>query len=51
MTKKEAKFDIKEEIKKAMKELECVPDIAGLSYEDMYSSKFGRSRRVQDPKV
>ena len=37
--------------KKAMKELQCVPDIAGLSYEDMYSSTFGPSRRVQDPKV
>ena len=34
-----------------MKEIECVPDIAGLSYEDMYSSKFGPFIRVQDPEV
>ena len=33
--KKEGKVDIKEETKKAMKELQCVPDIAGLSYEDL----------------
>ena len=31
----EVKVDIKEEIKKAMKELQCVPDISGLSYEDL----------------
>lgn len=29
------KPDIKEEIMKAMKELQCVPDIVGLSYEDL----------------
>jgi len=27
--------EIKEEIKKAMKEIQCVPDIVGLSYEDL----------------
>ena len=30
--KEEAKIDIKEEIKKAMKDLHCIPDIVGLSY-------------------
>ena len=33
--KEEAKVDIKEEIKKSMKELQCILDIAGLSYEDL----------------
>ena len=33
--KDEIKVDINEEIKKAMKELQCVPDIVGLSYEDL----------------
>ena len=33
--KEEAKVDIKDEIKKAMKELQCVLDIACLSYEDL----------------
>ncbi|XP_015068743.1 uncharacterized protein LOC107013317 [Solanum pennellii] len=33
--KEEVKVDIKEEIKKAMKELQCILDIAGLSYEDL----------------
>ena len=32
-----AKVDIKEEIKKAMKELQCIPDITMLSYEDLYN--------------
>ena len=31
--KEDAKIDIKEEIKRAMKELQCILDIAGLSYE------------------
>ena len=31
----EAKVDIKENIKKSMKELQCVPHIVGLSYEDL----------------
>ena len=34
-SKEAAKVDIKEEIKKAMKEIQCVPDITGLSYEDL----------------
>ncbi|XP_015078417.1 uncharacterized protein LOC107022266 [Solanum pennellii] len=33
--REEAKIDIKEEIKRAMKELQCVPDIAGLSYAEL----------------
>ena len=33
--KEEVKVDIKEEIKKSMKELQCIPDITGLSYEDL----------------
>ena len=33
--KEDAKIDIKEGIKRAMKELKCIPDIAGLSYEDL----------------
>ena len=32
--KEEAKVDIKEEIRKAMKEFQGIPDIAGLNYED-----------------
>ena len=32
----EAKIDIKEEIKRAMKELQCIPDVAGLSYAELY---------------
>ena len=32
---KEVNVNIKEEIKKAMKEIQCVPDIAGLSYEEL----------------
>ncbi|XP_015081454.1 uncharacterized protein LOC107025117 [Solanum pennellii] len=34
-TKEDARVDINEEIKKAMKELQCIPDVAGLSYEDL----------------
>ena len=34
--KEDVKVDITEEIKKAMKELQCIPDIFGLSYEDLY---------------
>ncbi|XP_015163374.1 uncharacterized protein [Solanum tuberosum] len=30
-----AKIDAKEEIRKALKELNCIPEVAGLSYEDM----------------
>ena len=33
--KEDVKVDITEEIKKAMKELQCIPDITGLSYEDL----------------
>ena len=33
--KEEANVDIKEEIKKAMKELQCVPDTTRLNYEDL----------------
>ena len=33
--KERGKGGIKEEIKKPMKELQCVPDIARLSYEDL----------------
>ena len=33
--KEEAKIDIKEEIKRAMKELQCIPDVAGLSYAEV----------------
>lgn len=29
------KLDIKEEIRKAMKELQCVPEVANLIYEDL----------------
>ena len=32
---KEVNVNIKEEIKKAMKEIQCVPDIAGLRFEDL----------------
>lgn len=28
-------MDIKEEIRKAMKEFQCIPDVAGLNYEDL----------------
>ena len=34
-SKEEVKVDINEEIKKAMKHLQCVPDIASLSYEEL----------------
>ncbi|KAK4727155.1 hypothetical protein R3W88_032072 [Solanum pinnatisectum] len=30
-----AKLDMKEEIRKAMKELQCIPDVADLNYEDL----------------
>ena len=33
--KEDVRVYIKEEIKKAMKELECIPDIAVLSYDDL----------------
>lgn len=33
--KKEAKVDIKEEIRKAVKKFQCVPDVDGLNYEDL----------------
>ena len=33
--KKDVRVNIKEEIKKAMKDLQCIPDIAGLSYKDL----------------
>ncbi|XP_015064647.1 uncharacterized protein LOC107009834 [Solanum pennellii] len=33
--KEEVKIDIKEEIKKAMKDPQCIPDIAEFSYEDL----------------
>ncbi|XP_015081465.1 uncharacterized protein LOC107025133 [Solanum pennellii] len=33
--KEDAKIDIKEEIKRAMKELQCIPDVVGLSYEEL----------------
>ncbi|XP_069155857.1 uncharacterized protein [Solanum lycopersicum] len=33
--KEEVKIDIKEEIKRAMKELQCIPDAAGLSYAEL----------------
>ena len=33
--KEDSKIDIKKEIKRSMKELQCIPDIAGLSYEDL----------------
>ncbi|XP_015072542.1 uncharacterized protein LOC107016648 [Solanum pennellii] len=33
--REEAKIDIKEEIKRAMKELQCIPDVAGLSYAEL----------------
>ena len=35
MAKEETKFDINEEIKKSMKDLQCVPNIIGLRYEDL----------------
>ncbi|XP_004240794.1 uncharacterized protein [Solanum lycopersicum] len=34
--REEEKIDIKEEIKRAMKELQCVLDVAGLSYAELY---------------
>lgn len=34
--KEEAEVDTKEEIKIAMKDLQCIPDIVGLSYEDLF---------------
>ncbi|XP_015076282.1 uncharacterized protein LOC107020435 [Solanum pennellii] len=33
--REEAKIDIKEEIKRAMKELQCIPDVAGLSFAEL----------------
>ena len=33
--REEAKVDIKEEIKRAMRELQCTPDVAGLSYAEL----------------
>ena len=33
--REEAKIDINEEIKRAMKELQCIPDVAGLSYAEL----------------
>nr|XP_010312387.1 uncharacterized protein LOC104644419 [Solanum lycopersicum] len=33
--KEEVKIDIKEEIKRAMKELQCIPDAVGLSYAEL----------------
>ena len=33
--KEDAKIDIKKEIKRAMKELQCIPEIAGLSYKEL----------------
>ena len=33
--KEDTNVDIKDEIKKAMKELQCIPDIARLSYEHL----------------
>ena len=34
-SREEAKIDIKEEIKRAIKELQRVPDVAGLSYAEL----------------
>ena len=34
-SREEAKIDIKEEIKRAMKELQCVTDVTGLSYAEL----------------
>nr|XP_025885529.1 uncharacterized protein LOC104645638 [Solanum lycopersicum] len=33
--REEAKVDIKEEVKRAMRELQCTPDVAGLSYAEL----------------
>ena len=33
--KEDEKIDIKEEIKRAMKELQCIPDVVGLSYAEL----------------
>ena len=33
--KEEANVDIKEEIKKAMKEFQCIPNVDGPNYEDL----------------
>ena len=33
--KEDVRVDIEEEINKAMKELQCIPDIAGVSYKDL----------------
>ena len=34
--KEDEKIDIKEEIKRAMKELQCIPNVVELSYEELY---------------
>nr|XP_025884692.1 uncharacterized protein LOC104646013 [Solanum lycopersicum] len=34
-SREEAKVDIKEEIRRAMRELQCTPDVAGLSYTEL----------------
>ena len=34
-SKEEVKFGIKEEIRKAIKELQCIPNIVGLNFEDL----------------
>ena len=47
---KDVRVDIKEEIKKSMKDLQCIPDVAGLSYEDLLSSQiwtFQKGSRFQ----
>ena len=33
--KEKANVDIKEEIRKAVKKFQCVPDVDGLNYEDL----------------
>ena len=34
--KEDVEVNIKEEMKKAMKELQCIPDITGHSYKDLF---------------
>ena len=34
-SKEKALVDIKEEIRKAMKEFQCIPNVVGLNYEDL----------------
>lgn len=44
-------MDIKEKITKAMKELQCIPDFASMSYKDCEFIRTWNSRRVEGAKI